>query len=119
MDDIDRAVDELVKKLRGRPDSSQLLRRLFDGICEKLLQGNSTDHISASNVVLEVMDQGSGRLYRRYLELGYEENDNGIRLSGENIAGKAVHILFLSDTALKKMNDLRGAGPDIPRCKDA
>jgi hypothetical protein len=119
MDDIDRAAAELVEKLRGRPDSSQLLRRLFDGICEKLLQGNSTDHISASNAVLEVVDHRSGRLYRRYLELGYEENDNGIRLSGENIAGKAVHILFLSDTALKKMKDLRGAGPDIPRCKDA
>jgi hypothetical protein len=117
MDDIDRAAAEFAEKLRGRPDSSQLLRRLFDGICEKLLQGNSTDHISASNAVLEVIDE-SGSLYRRYLELGYEENDNGIRLSGENMAGEEVHILFLSDTALKKMRDLRGAGPDIPRCKD-
>jgi hypothetical protein len=69
-------------------------------------------------VVLEVTDHRSGRLYRRYLELGYEENDNGIGLSGENIAGEAVRIVFLSDTALKKMNDLRGAGPDTPRCKE-
>jgi hypothetical protein len=118
MDDyIDQTAAELAEKLRDRPDASQLLRRLFDGLCAKLLEGRSTDHVSASNVVVEVADDTSGLLYRRYLELGYEENDNGIGLKGESMAGETARIVFLSDRALKKMNDLRGAGPDTPRCK--
>jgi hypothetical protein len=117
-DDIDKTAAEIAEKLRGRSDSAALLRRLADGISERLLENTATDHIAASNAVLEVVDAGSLRLYRRYLELGYEENDNGIRLAGEDLAGKSVGIVFLSEAALKKMSDLRGAGADSPRCKD-
>ena len=116
--DIDTIAGEIAAKLRGRRDSAVLLRRLADGISERLLEGAATDHIAAPNAVLEVVDAASQRLYRRYVELGYEENDNGIRLSGEDLAGKRVGIVFLSETALKKMSDLRGAGADSPRCKD-
>ncbi|MDR2784692.1 MAG: hypothetical protein LBB83_02135, partial [Treponema sp.] len=66
----------------------------------------------------EVLDAESGRLFRRYLELEFEENDNGIRLAGENMAGEPTHLVFLSETALKKMRDIRGHGRDTPRCKE-
>jgi hypothetical protein len=115
---IDKTISEIAEKLRGRKDAAALLRRLFDGLSEKLLENTATDHITAANAVLEVLDDDTGRLYRRYLELGYEENDNGIRITGENMAGEETGIVFLSETALKKMGDLRGAGADTPRCKE-
>jgi hypothetical protein len=113
---IDKTAVEIAEKLRGRKDAAALLRRLADGISERLLENTVTDHIAAANAVLEVVDASSLRLYRRYLELEYEENDNGIRLTGEDLAGKSVGIVFLSETALKKMKDLRGSGADSPRC---
>ncbi|GHV78689.1 hypothetical protein AGMMS49944_04800 [Spirochaetia bacterium] len=115
---IDKTISELAEKLRGHKDAAVLLRRLFDGLCAKLLEHTATDHITAANAVLEVIDEDTGSLYRRYLELIYGENDNGIRLQGENLAGEKTGIVFLSDTALKKMRDLRGAGADKPRCKE-
>jgi hypothetical protein len=117
-EDIDKTAAAIAEKLRGRRDAAALLRRLADGVSERLLENTATDHIAAPNAVLEVVDADSLRLYRRYLELEYEENDNGIRLVGEDLAGKSVGIVFLSETALKKISDLRGAGADSPRCKD-
>jgi hypothetical protein len=117
-EEIDKTAEEIAEKLRGRGDAAVLLRRLVDGISERLLENTATDHIAAANAVLEVVDAASLRLYRRYLELEYEENDNGIRIVGEDLAGKSVGIVFLSETALKKMRDLRGAGADLPRCKE-
>jgi hypothetical protein len=117
-DEIDKTAADIAEKLRGRRDAAALLRRLEDGISERLLENTVTDHIAAPNAVLEVVDAGSLLLYRRYLELEYDENDNGIRLTGEDLTGKTVGIVFLSETALKKMNDLRGAGADSPPCKD-
>lgn len=98
---------------------AQLARKLFDAVTEALLQDETpVDFLSAPNAVLEVVDQTTGRLYRRYLELEYEENDNGIRLLGEDMAAQPVQIVFLSNAALKKMHDLQGAGPDTPRCEE-
>jgi hypothetical protein len=114
---IDETVSRFANRLHGRSDSSAILRRLFDRLTEKTREGSEVSSITAPNAVIEVIDERSGKLYRRYLELGYEENDNGIRLSGENIAGEEVHIAFLSDTALLKMNQLRGGGPNESPCK--
>jgi hypothetical protein len=117
---IDQTILELAGRLRGRVDAPLLLRRLFDGLCEKLPadgSGNSSiDHIAAPNLVVEVLDTESGGLFRRYLELEFDENDNGIRLIGENMAGEATQLVFLSEAALKKMRDIRGAGRNTPRC---
>jgi hypothetical protein len=115
---IDQAISELAGQLQSLADAPRLLRRLFDGLCEKLSKDLSVDYISAPNLVVEVLDAESGRLFRRYLELEFEENDNGIRLTGENMAGETAQLVFLSETALKKMRDLRGYGRDTPRCKE-
>jgi hypothetical protein len=115
---IDQTISELAEQLRGRVDAPVLLRRLFDGLCGKLSEDLSIDHISAPNLVVEVLDAESGGLFRRYLELEFEENDNGIRLLGENMAGEPSRLVFLSEAALKKMRDIRGHGRDTPRCKE-
>lgn len=92
-------------------------RQLFDGLCEDLLaDAPDTDHLSAPNAVVEVVDAETGQLYRRYFEIEYEENDNGVRMIGEDMAGSPVQMVFLSEAALKKMHELRGNGPDAPRC---
>ena len=74
------------------------------------------DHISASIVTLEVVDETSGRIYRRQLPLDFYENDNGIRLRGETLTGQETEIAFLSARALAKLHDLTGHGPDSDHC---
>lgn len=74
------------------------------------------DRISASQVTIEVIDEASGRIFRRQLPLDYFENDNGIRLRGETINGQETEIAFLSAKAMAKMHDLTGKGADTDHC---
>lgn len=74
------------------------------------------DHIEADNVSIEVIDKHSGKLFRRDLPLTFSETDNGLTLTGENLAGESSQIAFLSEAALQKINDLTGRGLDKPRC---
>ncbi len=96
-------------------------REVFDAIADRVASttsGDAPEQIAAPNAVIEVIDGGSGHLYRRYLELNYEENDNGLRLQGETMSGDATEIVFLSETAIRKIADLRGLGRNAPRCGD-
>lgn len=77
---------------------------------------NLPDCIEADKVTIEVVDKNTGRSFRREVPLHYMENHNGIRLSGEDASGESVQIAFLSDTALDKMKDLLGQGPDESQC---
>lgn len=74
--------------------------------------------ISADEVIIRVADKISGQIFERSLPLDYFENDNGIRLRGENLNGEPVEIAFLSEKALDKINGLTGGGPDKSRCSD-
>jgi hypothetical protein len=74
--------------------------------------------ISASEVIIRVEDGDSGQIFERSLPLDYYENDNGIRLRGENFKGEPVEIAFLSEKALDKIAGLTGGGPDKSRCSD-
>lgn len=78
----------------------------------------SIEKIESPAVALEILDRNTGMLFRRELPLNYMETDNGIILSGENSDGRPSTIAFLSDTALKRINDLRGKGPDTHRCNN-
>lgn len=78
----------------------------------------SLHKIEAHSVIIEVTDEATGKTFRRNLPMGYLENSNGLILSGETFDGNPSQITFLSDSALNKINDLRGHGPDVPRCKD-
>lgn len=80
------------------------------------LEPAEPEKIEAGCVTLEVIDQETGKTYRRLLPLYYLENTNGILLSGENASGVPVEIAFLSEAAIEKMKDLLGKGPDQPRC---
>lgn len=83
---------------------------------QSLEERNSPDKIEADSVVIEIIDNTTKKIFRRNLPLQYVETDNGIRLSGETIDGNATQIAFFSDTAITKINDLLGMGPDTPRC---
>lgn len=74
------------------------------------------DKIEANNIVVEVTDIVTGKVFRRNLPVAYLENSNGVVLSGENMNGTPVQIAFFSDTALAHINDLMGKGLDAPRC---
>lgn len=73
--------------------------------------------IEAHSVIIEVTDETTGKTFRRTLPISYLENSNGLILSGETVEGNPSQIAFLSDSALNRINDLRGHGPDVPRCK--
>ena len=118
---VDQVVEELknwvLKNGKTPGEQAAVMRSLFDGLSQAILpQEEDANYLSAQNLVVEAVDENTGRLYRRYLEAGFEETDNGIRILGENISGAPVQIVFLSGTALARMKDLQGAGPDAPRC---
>lgn len=120
---LDESVDRLARWMRGNATTPReralLLRRLYDGLARALLEdAPGTSHITAANAVVEVVDAASGYLFRRYLEVEYDESVNGLRLLGEDIAAKPVQIVFLSEEALGRMHELRGQGPDEPRCME-
>ncbi len=74
------------------------------------------DKIEADWIVVEVIDKNTGKMFRRNFPVRYLETYNGVVLSGETIDGRPSQINFLSETALAKINDLLGKGPDRARC---
>ncbi len=83
---------------------------------DELINETDSEKIEADSVIVEIVDNTTGRKYRREIPVHYLETDNGIILSGENIDGEPSEIVLLSDTAVSRINDLRGKGPDTPRC---
>jgi len=75
------------------------------------------DQIVANSVILELVDAETGQFCRRPVELRYEENDNGIVLTGEDMTGRSSSIVFLSEAYLKKLVDISGQGPNEHRCE--
>lgn len=74
------------------------------------------DKIEADEVIVEVIDKNTGKMFRRNLPMRYFETTNGVILSGETFDGKPAEINFLSDAVLAKINDLFGKGPDHSPC---
>ncbi len=107
------------KDIKDPSEISSLERSIFDSISNKLNMQNQAknDLIQAENAVIEVIDKSSNKLYRRYLELNYVENSNGLLLEGEDLTGKKSKIIFMSNSAIVKFNELRGKGIDKPKCK--
>lgn len=83
---------------------------------KNFVETDCLDKIEADRVIVEVIDNLTGRMFRRNLPLKYVETDNGIRLFGETLEGTPTQIAFYSETAMTKINDLLGNGPVVPRC---
>lgn len=77
-------------------------------------EGTIVDVLEANEAVVEFLDKNTGTLFRRNLPINCIETANGIVLSGETMDGQPSKIAFLSETALQKINDLVGKGPDVP-----
>ena len=77
---------------------------------------NFMDKIEADWITIEVIDKVTGKMFRRNFPVRYLETDNGVVLFGETLDGKPSQINFLSESALAKINDLLGNGPDHSRC---
>lgn len=108
-------VEQLRKESETTAETAEAARKLFDRITALLSEdAPRRSAINSLNAVIEVQDKNNSRLYRRYLELGYDETENGLRLLGDDIGGNPVQIVFLSNSALEKIKDLKGSGPDAP-----
>ena len=119
---IERILEEIEdfiedNKVTSEMEKSRLMQKLLDGFTNRLQLGKDVEIIEAANVVVEVRDEATGCLFRRYLEIGYVENSNGLRISGEMMDGTPTHIAFLSDSAISRLYELKGSGQDEPRCK--
>ena len=97
---------------------SALMRKLFDKIHENMIIDAEISQIISPNIVAEVIDEKTGLLFRRYLEIEYNENSNGLMISGENIKGEKSEIVFLSETAVSRISELKGSGSDNPHCSE-
>lgn len=120
-DFIDNITSEVMdfineKQIKDSFEIANLIRSIFDDISNKLTKNNE-DLILAENIVVEVINKDSGNLYRRYLEIKYLENNNGLILEGEDLSGKDSKIVFMSESAILKIKDLQGMGLNKPRCK--
>lgn len=102
--------------LSSPSEISGLMRGLFDSISESISGSVSINQISSPNIVAEVIDVKTGLLFRRYLEIEYNENSNGLMFTGENINGEKAEIVFLSESAISRISELKGSGENNPPC---
>ena len=72
--------------------------------------------ISAKEVTIEVIDEATGKLYRRTLPIDYYETANGLVLRGENLDGSVSQLVFYTSRGMQRMQDLTGLGPDEDPC---
>ena len=72
--------------------------------------------ISAKEVTAEVVDEATGKLYRRTLPIDYYETANALVLRGENLDGSISQLVFYSARGMQRMQDLTGKGPDEDPC---
>ena len=72
--------------------------------------------ISAKEVTIEVVDEATGKVYRRTLPIDYYETANGLVLRGENLDGSISQLVFYSARGMQRMQDLTGKGPDEDPC---
>lgn len=107
---IQNLVEEHFKEneIVNSQEKSVEVRKISDALGQKLLQNQPVKSIQAPNIVVEVIDKETGQLYRRYLEVAYEESSTGLMLKGEDIAGEEAIIAFLSQSGIEKIYELRG-----------
>lgn len=72
--------------------------------------------ISAKEVTVEVVDEATGKLYRRTLPIDYYETANALVLRGENLDGSISQLVFYSARGMQRVQDLTGKGPDEDPC---
>lgn len=72
--------------------------------------------ITAKEVTVEVVDEASGKLYRRTLPIDYYETASALVLRGENLDGSVSQLVFYSARGMQRMQDLTGKGPDEDPC---
>ena len=72
--------------------------------------------ISAKEVTIEVVDEATGKTYRRTLPIDYYETANGLVLRGENLDGSVSQLVFYTARGMQRMQDLTGKGPDEDPC---
>lgn len=99
-------------------EQAKQARSLFDAVTDKLAKQNNWQnpaYLQAPNAVIEVI-ANQQVLVRRYLEVAFEENQNGLRLLGEDLKGNPAQIVFLSQSAIEKMHQLGGEGANEPQC---
>ena len=72
--------------------------------------------ISAKEVTVEVVDEATGKLYRRTLPIDYYETANALVLRGENLDGSISQLVFYSARGMQRVQNLTGKGPDEDPC---
>ena len=72
--------------------------------------------ISAKEVSIEVIDEATGKLYRRTLPIDSYETANSLVLRGENLNGSISQLVFYTARGMQRMQDLTGKGPDEDPC---
>ena len=72
--------------------------------------------ITAKEVTIQVKDERTGEQYSRTLPIDYYENENVLKLRGENLDGSSSSIVFYSVRGMERLKDLTGKGVDHDPC---
>ena len=72
--------------------------------------------ISAKDVTIEVVDDATGKTFRRTLAIDYYETANGLGLRGEKLDGSVSQLVFYTPRGMQRMQVLTGKGPDEDPC---
>lgn len=107
---LEEAKAELIKTVEKCAKQILSQRNLADDF-------DPIQYIYASQVTVEVVDNQSKRHFSRTLPMVFEETDNGIILTGEDLTGQESKLVFLSEKGMRKIEELQGAGSDKPLCK--
>ena len=117
--------DKLVSTSNAKTNEELIILRdcainyILDYFNNNLTPNNTPlDFISCNEIIVEVKDKTTNRIFRRNLDISYIENSNGLKLTGENLKGEPSKIVFLSDTAINKIIDVTGQGLNKSRCHD-
>lgn len=74
------------------------------------------NEITASEIVVEVQDAATGKVFRRELPVDYYENAHFLKLSGENFDGSTSTLVFFTASGVEKAKDIMGLGADEDSC---
>ena len=124
-----QAVQEFLQELEGAAQISSLAEAIalrnsafieaeaaFAELFARFAPEEGPCQIEADEVIIELVDRSTGQLYRRPIELNYKENENGIVLTGEDMAGQPSSIVYLSGAYMQRLADISGQGPEEGHC---
>lgn len=88
----------------------------LEEIRQRIQEDMMAPEFRSSRVHLEYQDEKTGVFMAHDLPLAVQESHLALKIEGEDLGGRPVSIVFLSQRANDKIVDVTGGGPDHDSC---